>query len=151
MAVSLEDVLAALAPEEPDYEEASTLGPEALPHLRSLVLSEDELLASKAASLASFIGGTGAADVLEAASEHSAVSVRAVAAHGANRLVPERAEAVLMKLLDDPEPTVVKRAVKSAAALASDPLRARLSEISQESRTQDFVRREALDALRQIN
>jgi HEAT repeat protein len=147
MAVSLEEVLAALAPEEPDYRRASGLGPEALPHLRQLVLSEDELLASKAASLAAFIGGPGAADVLEAASGHDAMSVRANAAFGADRLAPEQAEAMLLRLLDDPEPAVTKRAVKAAAAVGSDPLKARLTEISRESGRHEFVRRAALDAL----
>ena len=51
MVVTMENILAVLHPYEPDYSNASTMGPEALPHLETIVKSEGPLLASKAAYL----------------------------------------------------------------------------------------------------
>ena len=55
MPVTMKQVRAALDPEEPDYEKAAKLGPEALPHLEKLISRKDPNLASKAASLAGMI------------------------------------------------------------------------------------------------
>jgi hypothetical protein len=56
MAITIEQVLDQLLPDEPDYGGAAErLGPEALPHLENLVRGEDPLMASKAAYLASLI------------------------------------------------------------------------------------------------
>jgi hypothetical protein len=71
MAVTSEQVRAALTPEEPDYEAAAELGPEALPHLQRLVEGADPNLASKAAYLAGRIGDPEAASILETAAASS--------------------------------------------------------------------------------
>ena len=67
MVVTMEDVLAVLNPYEPDYESASKLGPEALPHLETIVKKEGVLLASKAAYMASFIQDSRSLTVLASA------------------------------------------------------------------------------------
>ncbi|HWH35643.1 MAG TPA: HEAT repeat domain-containing protein [Acidimicrobiales bacterium] len=144
MAVTAEDVLVALGAEEPDYREAArTLGIESLPHLALLVRDDDEMLASKAASLAAFVGGSQATEVLVAASEHPQLSVRAAVAHGAQRLDPLDAERVLTALLEDSEPSVTGLAIRSAAAVGTAELRARLTEIARSSKSNELLREEA--------
>ena len=74
MPVTMEKVRAALDPEEPDYEKAAKLGPEALPHLEKLIARKDPNLASKAASLAGMIKDERAVRVVEKAAKHEDVA-----------------------------------------------------------------------------
>lgn len=55
MPVTEAQVKKALMPEEPDYQKAAKLGPQALPYLEAYVKGEDKALASKAAYLAGLI------------------------------------------------------------------------------------------------
>ena len=81
MAVTSEQVRAVLDRDEPDYEEAARLGPDALPFLQRFVESGDPSLAPKAAYLAGRIGDPQAAPILELAAASADSSVRAAAAH----------------------------------------------------------------------
>ena len=59
MAITLEQVRALLDAEEPNYAALARLGPEILPHLRTLIAGGDEYFATKAASLVSATPATG--------------------------------------------------------------------------------------------
>ena len=67
MAVTLDEVRAALDPEEPNYRKAQEFGPEALPHLSTLVEEGNPLLAAKATYLASLLGNEGSHAIVETA------------------------------------------------------------------------------------
>ena len=64
MVVTVEQVLAVLYPDEPNYEAASRLGPEALPFLEQLVRGNNLELRTKATSLASVIQDSRSVSVL---------------------------------------------------------------------------------------
>ena len=83
MPVTNEQVRAILDLDEPDYEAASQLGPEALPILQRFVESGDPNRAAKAAYLAGRIGDPSAAPILEFAATSPEAGVRAAAASGA--------------------------------------------------------------------
>jgi HEAT repeat protein len=113
MAVTMKNVRAALDPEEPNYAEAARLGPEALPHLDALVTSDDTMLASKAAFLASLIKDAKSAEVVAKAARSSDPAVRVAAAAAASNLPSAAASAVLLELVADPDPGVRKVARKA--------------------------------------
>lgn len=130
MTVTLDMVVEALTPDEPDYSQAAgTFGEAALPRLIELVRSGDPLLAAKATSLAGTIGGEGAADVVLEAARHGAVGVRAAAAYAARGLPRQGARPVLLALMEDDHPAVVKQAVAAAAGSRNEDIRARLRHI----------------------
>jgi hypothetical protein len=108
MAVTMKEVRAALDPEEPDYDEASKLGPEALPHLENLVSSGDTMLASKATYLASLIKDAKSAEVVGMAARSTDPAVRVAAAAAVSNLSASSANAVLLELVVDPDPGVRK-------------------------------------------
>ena len=80
MSVTMEDVRAALAPDEPNWSAAATLGPEALPHLGQLVAEAEPGLAAKAAYLASLFDSDRSAEVLRIAARSPEATVRVAAA-----------------------------------------------------------------------
>jgi HEAT repeat protein len=119
MAVSMEDVRAALDPDEPDYQAAaSMLGEGAVPFLRALVEGEDPMLGSKAAYLAGLIGGDDATAVVVAAAHHDDATVRVAAASSTQHLSDDETEAVLVDLLGDSDAGVRKLAHR---ALPDEP------------------------------
>jgi HEAT repeat protein len=128
MAVTLEQVKAALDPEEPAYNKAAAaLGPEALPHLARLVAGDHTMLAAKAAYLAGLIGSEKAVDVVQRAARSSHASVRVAAAAAAGKLADSDAGDVLINLIDDGDAGVQKVALRSVPTGAvSDALRARV-------------------------
>jgi hypothetical protein len=124
MAVTMEQVRAALDADEPDYPAAARhYGPEAAPLLAQLVREADPLLASKAAYLASLLGDA-AANVVAAAAEHVDPVVRVASAAAAGNLSAKAAEPALDTLLDDPDVGVRKAALRAtgpdATALVKD-------------------------------
>lgn len=131
MPVTIEQVRAALDPEEPDYEQAAQLGPEALPHLEDLVGETDALLASKAAYLASLIEDPHSAHILRRAAASDRVEVRAAAAGGASNLSPSAASVVLEPLLNDRDVSVRKVALKSVPEEAPSGLQATVQSLSE--------------------
>ena len=119
MPVTLEEVRAALAPDEPDYQRAAAaLGVEALPHLATLVREGGLEMAAKAASLAAYIQDEGALQVLSMAAESKHPVVRVAAAAGLPRLADFNTENTLVALLDDVDPGVRRIALKSAPSKA---------------------------------
>jgi len=114
MAVSLDDVRKILDPEEPNYQAAAQLGPDAVPHLRELVAGDDPMLASKAAYAASMLEGATGEEVVRAASQSDDSAVRVAAAAAARNLPAESANAVLEDLAADEDPGIRKVARRSA-------------------------------------
>jgi HEAT repeat protein len=122
----MENVRAALDPDEPDYEEAAKLGPEALLHLEVLVSSADSMLASKATFLASLIKDAKSAEIVEKAARSDDPAVRVAAAAAATNLAASRASAVLLDLVSDPDPGVRKVARASVPEKPSAKLMEKL-------------------------
>src|SRR4051812_45785552 len=108
MNVSMQDVLKVLEPDEPHYREVAALGPESLPHLRTLVEGDDAMLASKAAYAASLLEGDQGQDVVLAAARSDAAIVRVAAAGAAVNLPTESAATVLTELVSDADAGVRK-------------------------------------------
>src|SRR5215218_6119681 len=129
MAVTLEQVRRLLMPDEPNYVVAAKLGPQALPHLRALVNGNDQMLASKAAYLATLIDHEGAVAVLGDAARSPSAVVRVAAASGARNLRRASASAVVSRLLNDKDTGVRKHAIKAAADSTNSALVAQLGQI----------------------
>jgi len=87
MVVTMNDVLNALNPDEPNYNIASKLGPEALPHIEKIIETADPLLASKATYLASLIDDERSISILNNASKSKYPEVRISSAHGIKNLM----------------------------------------------------------------
>ena len=112
MSVTIEQVLAQLRQDEPDYEQATNLGPEALPHLARLVEEGDPELAPKATYLAGFINAEQSSEVVKRASRSSLPVVRVAAAAALSDL-EETPTPLLESLLDDEDVGVRKLALRS--------------------------------------
>ncbi|CRK58700.1 hypothetical protein [Alloactinosynnema sp. L-07] len=114
MAITFEQVRAALIPEEPNYQSAAAMGAEALPHLKSMVEGGEPMLAAKAAYLASLIDDDGVVDILLAAAANPDPSVRVAAASGTGNLASSRAEVVQATLAEDKDPGVRAKNARAA-------------------------------------
>ena len=121
MTVTREQVITALLPDEPRYDAAARLGPEALPHLSALVRGDDPNLASKAASLATRIKHPDSLQVLSEASEHPHVVVRIAAAGELWRLGSLGIGDLVARQLTDNDPQVRLLAVSSAVRAPAVP------------------------------
>jgi HEAT repeat protein len=128
----MEEIRGWLDPDEVDYGRAARLGPDALPLLHELAQGSDVMLASKAAYLASLIGGEGSMAVLTAAARHSEPAVRVAAASGLRNLEESALERLAEPLLDDEDVGVRKVALHSVAGFESAPLRERVQRMAQE-------------------
>jgi HEAT repeat protein len=131
MAVTIDDVRAALSPDEPDYDAAARLGPEAVPHLEALILGDDMSLATKATSLLGFIPDPRAASILRLAAGHHWATVRAAAGAVARRLDPEIAAQVLVSLLADSDPGIRKVALLSAPPGSGDQIDVAIARVAE--------------------
>src|SRR5690348_5048492 len=114
MPVSRDQVVTALLPDEPQYDVAARLGPDALPYLSELVSESDPNLASKAASLATRIKDERSLGILSLAADHPHPVVRIAAAAELWRLGSLGIGELVLKLLDDADPQVRTLAVTSA-------------------------------------
>jgi len=132
MAVTMKEVRAALDPDEPNYEEAAKLGPEALPHLQTLVNSGDSMLASKATFLASLIKDPKSGEIVGMAARSADPVVRVAAATAASKLAASSANAVLLELVSDPDPGVRKVARASVPERPSAKLAEKLEALKAE-------------------
>ena len=113
MAVTMEQVRAALAPEEPNYTRAAALGPEALPFLEQMIHGPSPMLASKATYLASLIHPEQAVGLVARAAAHAHPVVRVAAAAAARNLGAAVAGGVLRRLVEDHDRGVRQAALKS--------------------------------------
>jgi HEAT repeat protein len=113
--------------DELDYPElASRFGQDAVPQLGELVAEDEPRIASKAAYLAGLIAGSGSDEVVARAAQSRHDVVR-VAAAGAIALLPtEQVSGIADRLLNDPDPGVRIRTVKSAMALGDPSITSRV-------------------------
>ncbi|MCC5638534.1 HEAT repeat domain-containing protein [Nostoc sp. CHAB 5844] len=130
MPVTLEQILNYLDREEPDYENAAQLGPEALPHLMRLVQGENVTFAALAASLAGLIKSEQSAEVVEMATRHPEPVVR-VAAAAALRNLREPPTSLAIRLLKDEEMGVRKWTLKALEVHRQMDLKPHLQEIAE--------------------
>jgi HEAT repeat protein len=138
MAVTMQQVRAALDPDEPRYGEASRLGPESLPHLQDLVSgSAGTGLAAKAAYLASLVEGADAVQVVTDAAASTDPIVRAAAAGALQNLSAADQVSVARTLLDDDDSGVRKTALASLAASPRDLSASPLLELVDQVRQRD--------------
>jgi len=127
MAVTFEQVRAALEPEEPDYASAAQLGADAIPYLTQLVQGDDPMLASKAAYLASLIESADADAVVAMAANSAHEAVRAAAAASVRNL-SQMQVSLVESLLHDQDASIRKVTLHSiqvlppAAVLQASPL-----------------------------
>jgi HEAT repeat protein len=129
MAVNMKQVRAALDQEEPNYDEAAKLGPDALPHLRRLVGADDALLASKAAYLAGVIDADKSPAVLDQAAQSEEPVVRVAAAAAAQHLSAEAPE-LFQRLLSDDDPGVRRSALKSVGSAKPEGVREKVEQLA---------------------
>jgi HEAT repeat protein len=132
----MQQVRAMLDPEEPDYNKAKQLGPDALVHLENLVRGTDPMLASKAAYLASLIKDKKSAAIVKEAARDARPVVRVAAAAAARNLSQSEASDVLLSLLADNDTGVRKTALKSVPSDASTAVRKKIDELVQKDNHQ---------------
>jgi HEAT repeat protein len=139
MPVNMQQVLAEIDKDEPNYSALAKLGPDALPHLRLVMESADSLRAAKAAWAASLVGGPASVDALKQAATHQDPQVRIAAAHGLRSAASAPGLrgaaaaapiATLSALLEDSDPGVRKSALRTASYLKRPELRAKLTAIA---------------------
>ena len=130
MAVDMEQVRAALEPEEPDYPRAAkSLGADALPHLERIITGDQTGLAAKAAYLAGVIGTDKCVPAMQKAAASGQAVVRIAAAAAARHLPDEYRDSLVLQLVDDGDAGVQKVALNSAPAAMSDALKARVDSL----------------------
>jgi len=148
MPVTREQVVTALLPDEPQYDQAARWGADALPYLTELVRGDDPNLASKAASLAVRIRDEGSLQVLSEAAQHPHPVVRIATAGELWRLGSLGIRPIVLKLLADPDPQVRLLAVTSAVRVPEPAdVEERLEAIALRDPVPE-VRARATDALR---
>jgi len=150
MAVTSEQVRAVLDLDEPDYEAAAQLGPDALPHLQRFVEGGDPNLAPKAAYLAGRIGAPQAAPILDLAAVSDDPVIPVAAASGARHLPDEQTDALLLTLVDDDDPAVRKTALKAVPVSPSQDLAAKV-EVLREHESEPAVRELATEVYERMS
>jgi len=132
MPITMQQVLGRLDTDEPDYAALATLGPEAVPHLKVLVRSDDPGVAAKAAYLASLIETDESLEVVEAASASPHETVRVAAAAGLRNLAPAQAGPTVERLLDNEDAGVRKQALQAVTALGMSDLEPKVKKMAAE-------------------
>ena len=130
MAITMQQVLARLDTDEPEYAALAALGPEAVPHLKVLVRSDDPGIAAKAAYLATLIESNESVDVMEAACASPHETVRVAAAAGMRNLSPAQAGVWADRMLDDDDPGVRKQALKTITDLKLSSLEPKVKKVA---------------------
>lgn len=140
--VTREELIAALEPDEVDYERIVRLiGSEASAYLPELIAGERVDIAAKAASLAGLLESDDRLRTLEMAARSPHGVVRVAAAAAAVGVSTSEAEQLVPIMLDDADPSVRKLAIRAAAPVTQRaPVRAALARIREY---------DAVDALRQ--
>lgn len=140
----MQQVMAYLRPDEPNYAEAAArLGEEAVPHLRTVVTQSDPYLAAKAAYLAGRIGSSQAAEAVRAALNHADPIVRVAAAAAAEHLPLQAAETLLPVALRDSDTGVRRVALEVVPRGATAALRSVLEQVQRTDPDAGLRRRSA--------
>jgi len=146
---TMQQIRAILDSDEPDYALAAQLGPDALPHIETLVKDVDPMLASKAAYLAGLIQDNRSTTVLKVAAQSKYPEVRIAAAAGARHLSTQAASDVLITLLEDQDPGVRKIALKSAPIDAPLALRKKIESLTTKD-PENFLRSLSADVFSRL-
>lgn len=146
-----QDLLDFLRQDELDYPAgAKKFGEAALPLLAELIEGNDENLSIKAAYLVGYISGTGADEILKTAADRGIAPVRIAAAYGAQKREPKIAESILERSFEDSDPSVVKYAMRSAAALKMEKtFKSKIDHISK-TFLNDSIKEQALNIMKKI-
>ena len=150
MALTMVEVRAVLDLEEPDYEQAAKLGPEALPHLEKLVKEADTLLASKAVYLAALIQDERSVRIVREAALREDPILRVAAAAAARYLPCTPVSEILISLVNDTDVGVQRVALESARADATAELRASIERLTTYA-SDPNIQRSAKQVLRRIS
>jgi len=150
MPLTLEELTVMLRSDEPNYGAATTVGPDAFPHLETLARGADELVAERAIAFASRTNDARAADLLRWATQSPSTRIRTQAAYGARYLSRNDAAEVLTTLIGDADAGVRSGAIKSTTAvfdLGSVPpdIAGALSRLAQDD-PEPFIREMSRDA-----
>ena len=151
MPVTMQQVLAEIDKDEPNYGAAAQLGPDALPHLKMIIEANDPLKSAKAAYAASLIGGPESIGALRKAADHPDPQVRIAVAHGLQNLAGAAPTDLVMKSLNDSDSGVRKLALSTAGLLKRGDFTQKVSDIAQ-SDPEEHLRKAAsvtVKALRQ--
>jgi HEAT repeat protein len=130
MTVTMQQVLAEIDREEPDYALLARMGNDALPHLQALLASSEGLKASKAAYAATLIGGAAALPVVRSAAAHHDPQVRIAVASGLGQMPGTVPSDLVLQALGDADVGVRKLALRSATVLGHPDFRQRVDEIA---------------------
>lgn len=158
MASEIEEIRRQIDVDEPNYPElAASLGPAAVPHLRTLV-TDDPAVAAKATYLLSLLPSAASLEGIQAAARSADETVRVAAAAALGNITSltpfgvdaTPAEEAVRRLLADPDPGVRKVAVRSAQAVGLRTVRAALERMASED-PEDQLRRAAEDTLRDLS
>jgi HEAT repeat protein len=130
MTVTMQEVNAYLDQDEPDYDMAAKLGPDALPHLLRLVQEGEPGRASKATYLAATIGGDQSLPVIEQAVKSESPVIR-VAAAGALSRLQQIPSAAAKALLDDKDAGIRHLSLQALEIHLPAGFKAKVQDISQ--------------------
>lgn len=125
----MNDVLAHLEPDEPNYAQAAKLGPDALPYLKEIIDKPDVMLASKAAYLVSLIKSDKSISILEHAARNKEPIVRIAVASGIRNISERDANILLDKFIEDKDVGVRKVTLKSVAKFKSDLISSKVQKL----------------------
>jgi HEAT repeat protein len=146
MPVTMQQVLAVIDKDEPDYTRAAQLGPDALTHLQQIVDADDPLRASKAAYTASLIPGPGSVELLRKAAEHPDPQIRVAVAHALRNMADAASASLLTRLLEDQDPGVRKVTLGTVGELGRPELRDQVTQIAEQD-PEDFLRHMAAETV----
>jgi hypothetical protein len=150
MTVTLEQVLAVLSPEEPDYSAFDNLGAEALSYISDLVTGDSPILASKAVYLASLIQNDQAVEIMRIGAQSADPIIRVAVAAGVRNLNEVDGSKISLILLDDADTGVQKVTLKSMKTTGSSEVKLKVEALNQQG-NDEFIRQLSADVLSRID
>jgi len=149
MSVTMNDVLAYLEPDEPNYAQAAKLGQDALPYLKEIIDKPEVILASKAAYLVSLIKSDKSISILEHAARNNEPIVRIAVASGIRNISERDANILLDEFIEDEDVGVRKVTLKSVAKFKSDLIASKVQKL-QESDPEPSIRELASNVIEKM-
>jgi HEAT repeat protein len=134
--VSKSDLIALLHAE--DYCGARRLGARAIAALKRIVRDGDWNLAAKATYLAGLINDESSIAVIELAAKSRKPAVRVAAASAAAHLSPDRAEPILLRLLQSKDVGIRKIALKATGQSMTDKVRLQVQRVLKQESIRDM-------------
>jgi len=145
----MNDVLAYLEPDEPNYAQAAKLGQDALPYLKEIIDKPEVILASKAAYLVSLIKSDKSISILEHAARNNEPIVRIAVASGIRNISERDANILLDEFIEDEDVGVRKVTLKSVAKFKSDLIASKVQKL-QESDPEPSIRELASNVIEKM-